>query len=180
VSRRRAAFAAILLCGVAGCYGGPGTDNPENRRGAPFAPWGVVVPAKAPTAREFDGLYFSATRYACCGLSRQATLRVRTSGPPKSLYLHFYVPDFSQFTKRPQPDQSIEVIFSQKHHQSFGGYRAGKFGSLKAAIPSDATIAKGAVRIVLRMGFSVRPADFQEDADPRDYSILLLDADAAP
>ena len=170
----------LALASLAACYRGPGTENPENVRGAPFAPWGVVVPAGVTSAREVDGIYLSSRRDACCGVTREAAFRVRESGPPKYLYLHFYVPDFSDQTQRPQPPQSVEVIFSPEHRRRFGGYAPNSFGLIKVAIPRDAALDRGLLSLKVRMGWAVRPGDFQKDGDRNSYSLVLLDADVGP
>jgi hypothetical protein len=166
---------ALLL--LAGCYRGPGTENPANTRYAPYTPWGVIASKSDPAEALRDGLYLGRTQYSCCGLGKEANLRIAAPNRPRHVFFRIFVPDFSDFTHKKTADQTIEVVFSAKHHPVFRGLTAGHTDFFEAPIPSDARIVNEVLFIKLRMGYATAPAQFKPGGDPRPYSIILRDAE---
>lgn len=170
IDARIAFVSLVTVLLLSGCYRGPGTENPENTRNAPFVPWGVVSGS--------DGLYPSEAHYRCCGLGKEASLQVVAPNRPRHLFLKFYTVNFSDFTHRPESaPQSIEVFFSPKSHPVFRGLRPNGLDSLTVAIPSDARIERNVLFLKLRMGRVIVPAQYNPGGDPRPYSIVLLAAE---
>lgn len=164
--------ATSFLLSVTGCYRGPGTDNPENVRGAPMVPWGVILTPEERMRPKVRGLHLGREHYACCGVDKRVDLRVAADGRPQHLYLKFYTPDFSRFTGRPMRDQTLEVIFSPRHHRTFGPFHPDKVNFVTVGIPSDAHIKSGILAVTLNMGFATVVGN-----DPRPYSVILIEAE---
>jgi len=165
---------------LSGCYRGVGTGNPENTRGAPFAPWGVVAAPRSSWGTTVGGLYLSPTRYECCGLAQDAILQVMTGRSSRRLYLHFYVPNFQTLTRKPQLDQAVDVRFSPKRHSYVAKLKPDSTYSISMPIPSEARMRGGLLEVKLHMRYAITPARYSADADTRSYSIILTEAETGP
>jgi hypothetical protein len=169
------ALHGLALAGVlaaAGCYAGPGTDDPTAKGGSPL-PLGVATPAPGlPAPGPVEGIFASAAPDDpnCCWMGKSASFPVRAPAGTSRLVLQTFVPDLNVFRERVQ-GADVRVDGGPVRH--FAGLAVGRH---VLEVPFPRARRDRLIRVSVEPAFTFVPIQRKITPDGRTLSLYLRDA----